>query len=295
MPADLLGLLTRTDRPVLMGVVNVTPDSFSDGGRWATPDAAIAHGRELLVEGADILDVGGESTRPGATRPLVEEELARVVPVITALAADGATVSVDTMRSEVALAAVEAGAAIVNDVSGGLADAEMLSTVAGAGVAYVAMHWRAHSDTMQQHATYDGPGGVVAAVRDELAARVEAIVAAGVPRDRVVLDPGLGFAKTAEHNWALLRGLQPIAELGFPVLVGASRKGFLGSLLAGPDGVARGVEDREHASSALHVLLAQEGVWGLRTHDVRAAHDALRALARWNATPPTQLPTGATP
>ena len=284
MPAGLPGRLTRTDRPVLMGVVNVTPDSFSDGGRWATPEAAIAHGRELLVAGADILDVGGESTRPGATRPLVEEELARVVPVITALAADGATVSVDTMRSEVAQAAVEAGALIVNDVSGGLADPRMLETVAATGAAYVAMHWRAHSDTMQQHASYDGQGGVVAAVRDELAERVDAILAAGIDRDSVVLDPGLGFAKTAEHNWALLRGLGQISSLGFPVLVGASRKSFLGSLLAGSDGVARGVEDREHAASALHVLLAQEGVWGLRTHDVRAAHDALRALARWNET-----------
>jgi dihydropteroate synthase len=279
--------LTRSDRPVLMGVVNVTPDSFSDGGRWATPEAAIAHGRELLVAGADVLDVGGESTRPGATRPLVEEELARVVPVIEALAADGAVVSVDTMRSEVAVAAVAAGARIVNDVSGGLADSEMLAAVAGTDAAYVAMHWRAHSDTMQKHATYDGPGGVVAAVRDELAERVEALAAAGITPDRIVLDPGLGFAKTAEHNWSLLRGLGPIAALGYPVLVGASRKSFLGSLLAGPDGVARGVEDREHASSALHVLLAQEGVWGLRTHDVRAAHDALRALARWNQTPPT--------
>jgi dihydropteroate synthase len=270
-----------------MGVVNVTPDSFSDGGRWATPEAAISHGRELLVAGADILDVGGESTRPGATRPLVEEELARVIPVITALAADGAIVSVDTMRAEVALAAVEAGAGMVNDVSGGLADPQMLTAVAGAGVAYVAMHWRAHSDTMQQHASYDGPGGVVTAVRDELAERVEAMLVAGIGRDRIVLDPGLGFAKTADHNWTLLRGLGPIEDLGFPVLVGASRKSFLGSLLAGTDGVARGVEDREHASSALHVLLAQEGVWGLRTHDVRAAHDALRALARWNRTPPT--------
>ena len=287
VPSDTLTGLTRTDRPVLMGVVNVTPDSFSDGGRWATPDAAIAHGRTLLVAGADILDVGGESTRPGATRPLVEDELARVVPVITALAADGAVVSVDTMRSEVALAALEAGARIVNDVSGGLADPLMLSTVASAGAAYVAMHWRAHSDTMQQHASYDGPGGVVAAVRDELAQRVEAMLAAGIERDRIVLDPGIGFAKTADHNWTLLRGLGPIADLGFPVLVGASRKMFLGSLLAGPDGVARGVEDREHASSALHVLLAQAGVWGLRTHDVRAAHDALRALARWNRTPAT--------
>ncbi|MEO6512309.1 MAG: dihydropteroate synthase [Nocardioides sp.] len=283
LPAEL----TRTDRPVLMGVVNVTPDSFSDGGRWASPDAAIAHGRELLVAGADILDVGGESTRPGATRPLVEEELARVVPVITALAGDGATVSVDTMRSEVALAAVEAGAAIVNDVSGGLADPEMLSAVAACRAMYVAMHWRGHSSTMQQHASYDGPGGVVAAVCDELTARVDAMLAAGLERDRIVLDPGVGFAKTAEHNWTLLRSLGPLMSLGFPVLVGASRKAFLGSLLAGSDGVARGVEDREHASSALHVLLAQQGVWGLRTHDVRAAHDALRALARWNETEPT--------
>ena len=179
LPPGILTGLTRTDRPVLMGVVNVTPDSFSDGGRWATPDAAIAHGRTLLVAGADILDVGGESTRPGATRPLVEDELARVVPVITALAADGAVVSVDTMRSEVALAALESGARIVNDVSGGLADPRMLSTVAAAGAAYVAMHWRAHSETMQQHASYDGPGGVVAAVRDELAERVEAMLACG--------------------------------------------------------------------------------------------------------------------
>jgi dihydropteroate synthase len=270
-----------------MGVVNVTPDSFSDGGRWASPDAAVAHGGTLLVAGADILDVGGESTRPGATRPLVTEELARVVPVIEALAADGAVVSVDTMRSEVAEAAVGAGARIVNDVSGGLADPRMLSVVAATGAAYVAMHWRGHSDTMQQHASYDGPGGVVSAVRDELAGRVEAMLAAGIRSDRIVLDPGIGFAKTAEHNWLLLRGLDPIAALGFPVLVGASRKGFLGSLLAGSDGVARGVGEREHASSALHVLLAQAGVWGLRTHDVRAAHDALRALARWKRTPVT--------
>jgi dihydropteroate synthase len=288
MATVLPAQLTRTDRPVLMGVVNVTPDSFSDGGRWATPEAAITHGRELLVEGADILDVGGESTRPGATRPLVDEELARVIPVIEALSADGAVVSVDTMRSEVALAAVAAGAGIVNDVSGGLADPEMLSAVADTGVAYVAMHWRAHSDTMQQHASYDEPGGVVAAVRDELAQRVSAMLAAGIQPDRIVLDPGIGFAKTAEHNWTLLRGLAPISALGYPVLVGASRKSFLGSLLAGPDGVARGVEEREHASSALHVLLAQERVWALRTHDVRAAHDALRTLARWNSTEVTR-------
>jgi dihydropteroate synthase len=281
-----VGLPHGLGRPVLMGVVNVTPDSFSDGGRWATPEAAIAHGLELLADGADILDVGGESTRPGATRPLVEEELSRVVPVIAALAEAGAVVSVDTMRAEVATAALEAGARVVNDVSGGLADPDMYAVVAGRDAVFVAMHWRAHSATMQQHASYDGPGGVVAAVRDELAERVDAMVAAGIAPTRIVLDPGLGFAKTGEHNWQLLRGLGPIAALGYPLLVGASRKSFLGTLLAGSDGTPRGVDGREHATTALHVLLAQEGVWGLRTHDVRAAHDALLALARWNDTEP---------
>jgi len=271
-------------RPVLMGVVNVTPDSFSDGGRWATPETAIAHGLELLAQGADVLDVGGESTRPGATRPLVEEELGRVVPVIDALAAAGAVVSVDTMRAEVAQAAVRAGASIVNDVSGGLADPGMLAVVADSRVAYVAMHWRAHSATMQQHAAYDGPGGVVAAVRAELSERVDAMLAAGIDRDRIVLDPGLGFAKNAEHNWSLLRGLSPLASLGFPLLVGASRKAFLGSLLADAEGRPRPVGEREHATTALTVLLAQQGVWGLRVHDVRAAHDALLALGCWDDT-----------
>jgi dihydropteroate synthase len=281
------GLATGPGRPVLMGVVNVTPDSFSDGGRWATTDAAIGHGLELLADGADILDVGGESTRPGATRPLVEEEMSRVVPVITALTDAGAVVSVDTMRAEVAAAALRAGAGIVNDVSGGLADPAMYATVAACDASYVAMHWRAHSATMQQHATYDAPGGVVGAVRDELAERVDAILAAGIAPTRIVLDPGLGFAKTGEHNWQLLRGLGPIAALGYPLLVGASRKSFLGTLLADADGKGRGVDGREHATTALHVLLAQEGVWGLRTHDVRAAHDALLVVSRWNDTEPT--------
>jgi dihydropteroate synthase len=287
-------LQSRPGRPVLMGVVNVTPDSFSDGGRWATPGAAIEHGLELLSDGADILDVGGESTRPGATRPLVAEELSRVIPVITALADAGAVVSVDTMRAEVAAAAVAAGAQVVNDVSGGLADPEMLAVVAGSSAAYVAMHWRAHSETMQQHAEYDGPGGVVAAVRQELAERVEAMTAAGLGRDRIVLDPGLGFAKRAEHNWALLAGLDDLAALELPLLVGASRKAFLGSLLAGPDGRSRPVGEREHATTALTVLLAQRGVWGLRVHDVRAAHDALLTLERWQLEQAGQKTTGAT-
>lgn len=263
--------------PLLMGVVNVTPDSFSDGGRWLAPEAAIAHGRELLADGADILDIGGESTRPGATRPLVEEELGRVVPVITTLAAEGAVVSVDTMRAEVAEAALAAGATIVNDVSGGLADPRILDVVAGSDATYVAMHWRAHADHMRDFAVYDGPGGVVAAVRDELAARVEAIRAAGVPADRIVLDPGLGFAKRAEHNWELLRNLDALEALGYPLLVGASRKSFLGSLLA-VGGTSRPVGEREHANTALTVHLARHGVWGLRVHDVRAASDALRVV-----------------
>jgi dihydropteroate synthase len=268
-------------RPVLMGVVNVTPDSFSDGGRWDTPSAAIAHGTDLLADGADILDIGGESTRPGATRPLVEEELARVVPVIRELASHGATVSVDTMRAQVAAEAVAAGATIVNDVSGGLADPAILDVVAATGTTYVCMHWRAHSDHMQDHAVYAGPGGVVAAVRDELCERVDAARAAGVADEQIVLDPGLGFAKKASHNWQLLAGLGALQTLGFRLLVGASRKSFLGSLLADADGEPRPVDEREDATTALTVLLAQQHVWGLRVHDVRASRDALRTLERW--------------
>jgi len=270
-----------TGLPVLMGVVNVTPDSFSDGGRWATTDAAIAHGRDLLRDGADILDIGGESTRPGATRPLVEEELGRVVPVIRALAGEGASVSVDTMRAEVAAEALAAGATMVNDVSGGLADPRILDVVADSDATYVCMHWRAHSDRMTDFAVYDVPGGVLAAVRDELCERVDAARAAGVPDERIVLDPGLGFAKRPEHNWTLLAGIPVLKSLGFRVLVGASRKSFLGGLLADADGDARSVEDREHATTALTVLLAQQRVWGLRVHDVRASHDALLTYARW--------------
>lgn len=269
-----------------MGVVNVTPDSFSDGGRYDDTARAIAHGRALLADGADILDVGGESTRPGATRPLLAEELGRVVPVIEALSAEGARVSVDTMRAEVAARAVEAGATIVNDVSGGLADPAILDVVARTGATYVAMHWRAHSDRMQQFTEYDEQGGVVAAVCAELAARVEAIRAAGVADDKVVLDPGLGFAKQAHHNWELLRRLDVLAGLGFPLLVGASRKTFLGRLLADDAGQARAVGEREAAGVALSALLAaglgRAPVWCLRVHDVRAHRDALAVAAQWD-------------
>ena len=279
MAAATSDLLAPLGRPRLMGIVNVTPDSFSDGGRWADAEAAIAHGRELLTDGADLVDIGGESTRPGATRPLLAEELDRVVPVIAALAAEGACVSVDTMRAEVADAACRAGAQVVNDVSGGLADPEILPVVASYGVTYVAMHWRAHSDRMQQHAVYDGPGGVVAAVRSELADRLADAADAGIDPERVVLDPGLGFAKTAAQNWQLLRELHEIAGLGRPLLVGASRKSFLGSRLDDGAG-ARPVYDRDHSNVAVTTLLASTGVWGLRVHDVRASMDALRVVAR---------------
>lgn len=256
-----------------MGIVNVTPDSFSDGGRWDTTERAVAHGLELLGDGADVLDIGGESTRPGATRPLVAEELDRVVPVIRELVAAGAVVSVDTMRSEVAEAAVAAGASIVNDVSGALADPRILDVVAGSGATYVAMHWRAHADRMRDFTDYT-PDGVVATVRRELGERLEAVLAAGVPLERVVLDPGLGFAKTAEQNWQLLASLDAVEELGCPVLVGASRKSFLGSLLA-HEGAPRPVDEREHAHAALVALLSVRGVDSLRVHDVRATRDAL--------------------
>jgi dihydropteroate synthase len=272
--------LPTPGRALVMGVVNVTPDSFSDGGRWHEPERAIAHGRELLAEGADLLDVGGESTRPGATRPLVAEELDRVVPVIAALADDGAVISVDTMRAEVADAAIEAGAVLVNDVSGGLADPEVLDVVAARDVAYAAMHWRAHADSMQRHAEYDD---VVDEVTKELASRIEAALAAGIDGNRLAVDPGLGFAKTAEHNWQLLGALERLHDLGYPLLVGSSRKTFLGRLLADADGALRPVFDREDATTALTTLTAAAGAWCVRVHNVRANADAVRVAARWGA------------
>jgi dihydropteroate synthase len=266
--------LRRVDGlPVVMGVVNVTPDSFSDGGQWFEPAAAIEHGRELVAQGADILDVGGESTRPGAQRPSVVEELRRVVPVVEALAAERAVVSVDTMRAEVAAAAVAVGATIVNDVSGGLADPEMAAVVAAAGVPFVAMHWRGHSADMQSRAVYDD---VVAEVVAELAARADALVAAGVRADRIVLDPGFGFAKLTGHNWSLLRGLDRVLELDHPVLVGTSRKTFLGRLGVAPGGDPRPPLDRDVATAATSMHAARLGAWGVRVHHVPSTLDAMR-------------------
>ena len=259
--------------PVVMGVVNVTPDSFSDGGQWFEPSAAIEHGRELAQQGADVLDVGGESTRPGAERPSVAEELRRVVPVVEALASWGAVVSVDTMRAEVAAAAVAVGARVVNDVSGGLADPDMAAVVAEVEVPFVAMHWRGHSADMQSRAVYDD---VVADVVAELRARAEALVAAGVRPDRIVLDPGFGFAKTAAHNWSLLRGLERVLELDHPVLVGTSRKTFLGRVGVAPGGDLRPPLDRDVLTAATSMHAARLGAWGVRVHHVPSTLDAMR-------------------
>lgn len=261
---------------LLMGVVNVTPDSFSDGGRWFEPAAAIAHGRELMEQGADILDVGGESTRPGAERPPVDEELRRVIPVVEALVSEGARVSIDTMRAPVAEAALDAGATLVNDVSGGLADEAMPPLVAGRGVTYVVMHWRGHSTDMQSRAVY---ADVVAEVCHELTARVDALGAAGVRREQLVLDPGFGFAKTAEHNWSLLAHLDQVAALGLPVLVGTSRKAFLGHLGVPEGGIPRPPLARGDATVATTTYAALADVWGVRVHDVPASLDALRVAA----------------
>jgi dihydropteroate synthase len=268
--------LARPGRCVVMGVLNVTPDSFSDGGCFADPADAIAHGLEMAAAGADYVDVGGESTRPGADRVDAEEECRRVLPVIGELAAAGVAVSVDTTRAEVAEAALAAGAVLVNDVSGGLADSGMAKLVADAGVPWVLMHWRGHSREMYAAAQY---GDVVTEVCAELTARVEDVVAAGVSTEQLVLDPGLGFAKRGTHNWALLAGLDRLVDLGLPVLVGASRKTFLGRLLAGAGGEVRPAEQRDAATLALTALAAEAGVWGVRVHEAAASVDAVRTVA----------------
>ncbi len=270
--------LPAPGRTVIVGVVNVTPDSFSDGGEFLDPDAAIRHGLELMAEGADVIDVGGESTRPGAVRPTTEVELRRVLPVVSALAEAGAVVSIDTMRPVVAAAAIEAGARLVNDVSGGRAEPDLLRLVAEAELPYICMHWRGHSVDMESKADYVD---VVADVIAEVSVQLEACVAAGITPDRLIVDPGLGFAKTGEHNWELLQRLDELDVLGVPLLVGASRKRFLGTLLAGPDGAPRTARERDAASVALTALLAERGVWGVRVHAVRDSRDAADVVARF--------------
>ena len=269
------------DRCLVMGVVNVTPDSFSDGGQWYGADAAIAHGLDLAAQGADIVDVGGESTRPGAQRIDEAEELRRIGPVVTGLARAGLTVSIDTMRARVAGFALDAGAHMVNDVSGGLADPDMPRLVAAAGVSYVVVHWRGHSRDRYARAVY---ADVVTEVRDELAKRVDAVVHAGVDPRNVVLDPGLGFGKRPEHNWPLLARLSELGTLAggtFPVLVGASRKGFIGKLLATADGTPRTLADRDQATVAITALAAVAGAWCVRVHQVPPNVDAVRVAAAW--------------
>jgi dihydropteroate synthase len=267
--------LPRPGRCAVMGVLNVTPDSFSDGGRYLHLDDALAHGVEMWTDGADLVDVGGESTRPGASRVPADVEIARVLPVIRGLAAAGVTVSVDTTRAKVAEAALAVGATLVNDVSGGLADPDMARVVADAGVPWILMHWRGYSKDMDSLATYDD---VVADVRAELSARVDAAVTAGVRPDALVLDPGLGFAKKGDHNWALLRRLDALLDLGFPVLIGASRKRFLGTMLADKEDVPRPPDGREDATAAISALVARAGAWGVRVHDVRRSLDAVKVV-----------------
>jgi dihydropteroate synthase len=269
--------LPQPGRTLVMGVVNVTPDSFSDGGKWFASADAIRHGLDLLAEGADIIEVGGESTRPGATRPETAEELRRVLPVVTELAAAGACVGIDTMRPAVAAEAISAGARLVNDVSGGRADPAMPSLVAQAGVPYVCMHWRGHSEDMQNRAHYTD---VVTDVIAELGEQVSAALGAGIAADRLIVDPGFGFAKTGKHNWQLLQRFDELAALGLPILAGVSRKTFLGTLLADAEGVPRPPGERDDASVALTTVLAMRRIWGVRVHTVRANRDAIAVVAR---------------
>ncbi|QUG99754.1 dihydropteroate synthase [Saccharopolyspora erythraea] len=272
--------LPNPRRCAVMGVLNVTPDSFSDGGRYLDRAAAVAHGVQMHRAGADIVDVGGESTRPGSERVDAETEIDRVLPVVTELVAEGVPVSVDTTRARVAAATVRAGATVINDVSGGLADPDMAKVAAETGVPWVLMHWRGHSRNMNSLAVYTD---VVTEVRDELRRQVDAALEAGVAEDAIVLDPGLGFAKTGADDWLLLQRLEVLIDLGFPVLVGASRKRFLGRLLADADGEPRPPAGRETATAVVSALAADRGAWGVRVHDVVASLDAVAVTAAWNS------------
>lgn len=274
-PDGLPASIAALDRPAVMGVLNVTPDSFSDGGRYERPDAAVAHALALMEHGADLIDIGGESTRPGALAVRDDDEQAQIIPVITALAERGVPVSVDTMHASTARAAVAAGACLVNDVSGGLADERMLRTIAELQVPCVLMHWRGASDLHVEYAD------VVIDVRDALLARADEAMAAGVDPSRIVLDPGLGFAKETDDNWALLARLDVLIGTGYPVLVGASRKRFLGALLADRAGHPRAIEERDAATDAVSALAAAAGAWAVRVHRVDHARDAVMVGRAW--------------
>ncbi len=277
-PSGLPEPLMQLDRPIVMGVLNVTPDSFSDGGRHFELTSAIAHGMKMQGEGADVIDVGGESTRPGATRIDKQEELLRVLPVVSALVAAGVHVSIDTMRSEVARECVLAGACIVNDVSGGLADQAMYETVAQLDVPYVIMHWRGHGSVMNSLASY---ADVPAEVISEISERLVAATAAGVNPEAIIIDPGLGFAKDPDDNWQVLNQLAGLVDQGYPVLVGASRKRFLGSLLAGSTGIPRDFAGRDAATDAVSAIAAATGAWGVRVHNAKSAVDAVLVGQAW--------------
>jgi dihydropteroate synthase len=269
-------LLAPTERLRVVGILNVTPDSFSDGGAWTSLEAAVAHGLAMHAFGADLIDVGGESTRPGAHRVAANEEKARVLPVVRALASAGVPVSIDTTRAAVAEAALLSGAMVVNDVSAGTADRDMGRVVADARCPWILMHSRGVSADMAGLTSY---GNVVTDVVAELANRVAGALAAGVAAERLIVDPGLGFAKRPEHDWRLLGLLDQLDALGLPLLIGASRKSFLGRLLAAADGTPRPVLEREHATTAVTTIAAMRGTWGVRVHDVRAATDAGRIAA----------------
>ena len=248
---------------LVMGILNLTPDSFADGGRHNSFDAGVARGLEMIAEGVDIIDIGGESTRPGADRVSAEEEQARVLPVIAELSKHGAKISIDTMRADTAEKAVQAGAAIINDVSGGLSDPAMFATVKKLGVPYILMHWRGESKEMNSRAIYKD---VVTDVISEINSQIDAALDAGINKSQIIIDPGLGFAKDAEHNWEILRNLKQFTSMGYPVLIGASRKRFLGG--DNPD-------EREAATIELTKTLVPQGIWGVRVHSVKPHVDVI--------------------
>ena len=275
-PNGLPENLRKLDRTLVMGVLNVTPDSFSDGGRFDDTEIAISHALQMIQDGADIIDIGGESTRPGSERISAQVELDRVLPVIAGLVDSGVAISIDTMRAEVARAAIDAGACMINDVSGGKSDPEMLSYVSTLSVPYILMHWRGPSNIMNTLTDYND---VVADVTSEISKQVDVAVAAGIARERIAVDPGIGFAKTVDQNWPILKHLDVLEGLGLPILMGASRKKFLGELLA-KDGVARDSDERESATTAISTLMAARGLWAVRVHEVKASSDAIAVVDR---------------